>query len=1227
MKQYQHRKICTIFISLVILVSSLPVYSLNYDKLTESDTNLILNENSFINHRNREKTNSYFYHSSHFTRKEKELLDNYGYYRFPLKKKLCISTFETSICSGSSRLKLSVSSPTEGTKLFRGNTISVSGVLRSAAPNDFWDGETVEIYYNLTEAEFKVDPDSYRSSNYYVTSVVTNSQGEFTATISTSTLSADFRSKVGNITIFTWFNGDPEKGRGSGSPGSSYVFVYGGLKTDVTYSVTNPNQPYSFTTQILFDNDTVVQTSGSQYNIKITWLTDNRVDINGNFTFDATNSHTYSNTSPSTIQTVKYESYYDSSQLSLNFFVAVGDSSFSNQLLHSVKQAATSDQVVVSSYYVTGTGLTDADILIPLDSYVTVYANISDSSGLVGAGYNVTLEFYHGTTRYNLTTIQTNSSGAIQTKHYVDHNNIGDITINNAFYVRMTVSASEFGGADVTPDTLGSVLQSIINSISISISNTTVFYTPGKSIAYTITVKDNFGRNVPLAQFQVDFPGLSTITSSTSSSGTKALSSIIPSYAVHTQTKTINVTALNTDGGTYKYIVNGTPQDSDTFNIYFDLSLTLKGPYDSNIVDGETISYFNNTYYSFFQSGDIYNLTVVDEWGRNPIGAPFSLNFEGQIVSGVITLANNFIELDPDFDHATGVDINVPTTISLVASAGEANYQSSISHTVTIYGPDLDAPVINGETLSPNPFTTASHEPFFNVSFSISVSDVGSGVRSVIIYYQVIESNDTSLLNPANWITLTLTDLGGGIWFGYINATTDYALQYIHYYIEVKDYAGYGLQENGTRQPTAQYDEDFGLTSYLYNETHTNYYQLGDYEPPIEVAVPSTEDSLDPKNPYLNITVYVNDSLIYTGVSQVLIFINRTAVGGTTEINWVNGSQMTNIPRTNAWFYQLLAEYNYQYSWYYIAYDNAEPSPGTYMSQTYTYDAIDDTPPIIYNIDVVPSSGLLWNSTMNFTIRVDDVQNEVENVTLFIVLTDPNGVEVENEAIALTAQTGTIIYDYTLNLSDFNYSLYGGYLLEYHFYVEDTVGNNMSTTTIQLAISNPAPPNRPPVGDPTSPGSETPIGGIVGGAVGGIVALIVILFLWFNRHSLRSYAQQQTLRKRLRDYLRDILDDINRLGSEGRYKEAILKTWQVIEGVGREFFDTPRFRHQTPMEYATVLSRRGKIDLAILNTLSEYFEKARYGAEVITKTDFNATISALMKIVNQLEAGEMEIET
>lgn len=1211
-------------------MSSLPVYSFNYEKLvTKSDLDPTI-ENNLINYENKNRelnVYSNFKHSSHFTKREKKTPGNYEYYRSPLNIGLYVSIPGTSsLSSDSSRLKLSISSPTEGTKLFRGNTITVSGVLRSAAPNDFWDGETVEIYYNLTEAEFKVDPDSYRSSNYYVTSVVTNSQGEFTATISTSTLSADFRSKVGNITIFTWFDGNPDKGRGSGSPGSSYVFVYGGLKTDVSYSVTNPNQPYSFTTRILFDNNTEVTTSGTQYHIQVTWLTDNRVDINGNFTF-TTNSHTYSNTSPSTIQTVKYESYYDSSQLSLNFFVTTGDTSFSNKLLHAVKQATTSEQVVVSSYYVTGTGLTDADIAIPLDSYITVYANVSDSSGLVGAGYNVTLEFYHGTTRYNLTTIQTNSSGAIQTKHFVDHNNIADITINNAFYITMTVSSSEFGGADVTPDSLGSVLESIINSISISISNTTIFYTSGKSISYTVTVTDNFGRVAPLAQFQVDFPGLSVITSSTGSSGTKTLSSVIPSYTIHTQTKTINVTALFTDGGTYRYFLNGTPQNNDTFNIYFDLTLTLQGPYDSNIVDGESTSYFNNTYYSFFQTGNIYNLTVVDEWGRNPVGAPFSLNFEGQTVSGVVTSGNNFIELDPDFNPTTGVDINVPTTISLVAEAGEANYQSSISHTVSIYGPDLDAPVINGETLSPNPFTTASHEPFFNVSFSISVSDVGSGVRSVIIYYQVIESNDSSLLNPANWITLNLTDLGGGIWFGYINTTIDFALQYVHYYIEVKDYAGYGLQENGTRQPTAQYDENFGLTGYLYNETHTNYYQLGDYEPPVEVAVPTTVDSPDPKSPYLNITVYVNDSLIYTGVSQVLIYINRTAVGGTTEINWVNGVQMTNIPGTNAWFYQLLAEYNYQYSWYYVAYDNAEPSPRTFKSQTYTYEAIDDTPPIIYNIDVVPSTGLLWNSTMNFTIRVDDVQNEVENVTLFITLTDPNGVEVENEAIALTAQAGTIIYSYTLDLSVFNYSVYGGYLLEYHFYVEDTIGNNISTTSVQLAISNPAPPNRPPVGDPADPSSETPIGGIVGGAIGGIVALIVILFLWFNRHSLRSYAQQQTLRKRLRDYLREILEDIKRLGSESRYKEAVLKTWQVIEGVGREFFDTPRFRHQTPMEYATVLSRRGKIDMAILNTLSEYFEKARYGAEVITETDFNATISALMKIINQLEAGEMEIET
>jgi len=1148
-------------------------------------------------------------------------------YRYPINSGLSTAS-NSSLTSDNPSIKLSVISPSEGTELYRGQSITVYGQLRSAAPNDYWDGETVEIYYNLTEEQFKVDPDYYRGSDYYVTSVVTDSEGYFTATITTSTSTADFRSKMGNITIFTWFDGNPTLGRGSGSPGSSYVFIYGQLKFDVSYSVTNPGQPYSFTTRIRFDNGTLAPTSGTSYNLNITWLTDGLTDTAANYSFDASNVHTYSGTAPVTVQTVRYEAYYDSTQLSLNFFVAEGDTTYSKTLLHKVITAETSEQVVVDAYYVTGTGLTADPIEIPLDSYISVYANVTNSSGLVGAGYSVTIKFYHGTTNYNTTVVATNSSGAIEVIHYVDHTNINDITINNAFRITFTADPAEFGGADVTSDSLNSILAANVTTIGIAISDTAVFYTSGLSIDYLVYIQDEFGRNVSSAQFQVTFPGLALTTKATGSGGTVTLSSIIPNYDAidQTPTKTITVTAQDSVGTTFKYYVLGAPvQDTDTFNMYYDLTLTLKGPYDADITDGETVSFFNNTYYSIFQTGDYYNLTVVDEWSRNPVGAPFSITLGGQTVSGTVSAVNNFIELNPDFDPTTGLNLSEPGTFQLTASAGEGNYIGSISHSITIYGPDNIAPTIISEVLSPNPFLTISHSPYFDVNFNISASDVGTGIRSVIIWYKVLESDNSTL--KRDWASIILIDQGGGIWSGTISTTTDDSLCYIHYYIVVQDYAGYGLYENGTRQSVAQYNESFGWETFLYNSSNPKSYQVGDYEAPVQEAVPTEIESPDPTNPYLNITVYVNDSLIYTDISSVLIFINRTEEGGATEINWVNGAEMTNIPGTNAWFYQLDAEYNYHYTWYYVAYDNALPTPNSYKSQSWSYEAIDDTPPTMFSISVNPSSGLTWNSSLNFSLRVTDDKVGVGYVLLHLNYTYPNGSEFVSLQLNMTQVGTTSEYIANLSLSNYVLDVYGTYNLTYYFQAFDLLGNNASTNIVQLSVSNPAPPDQPPIGDPNNPSGGSSIGGIVGGAVGGIIALIIILFLWFNRHSIKNYAQQQTLRRRLRDYLREILEDIKRDGAEGRYKEGVVKTWQVIEGIGREFFDTPRFKHQTTLEYSRILARRGKIDFSIMNTLSEYFEKARYSTEAITETDFNAAVHALMKVISQLETGEMEIET
>ncbi|MHA1591736.1 MAG: DUF4129 domain-containing protein, partial [Candidatus Heimdallarchaeaceae archaeon] len=150
---------------------------------------------------------------------------------------------------------------------------------------------------------------------------------------------------------------------------------------------------------------------------------------------------------------------------------------------------------------------------------------------------------------------------------------------------------------------------------------------------------------------------------------------------------------------------------------------------------------------------------------------------------------------------------------------------------------------------------------------------------------------------------------------------------------------------------------------------------------------------------------------------------------------------------------------------------------------------------------------------------------------------------------------------------------------------------------------------------------------IIGGVIGGIVAVVAILFLWFNRHSLQTYAKKQTFRRRLHDYLKEIIEDIKRDGLEGRYQEGLLKTWTVVEGIGREFFDLPRYKSQTPWEFSRLLAEKGKIEREIMYTLLSYFEKARYGHEEITENDFNSGLRALLKIVDKIEVGEMKIES
>ena len=1163
--------------------------------------------------------------SNHFPTKIpfEQVYDDYNFlneddseFSAPAEQDLRTYRINTVTSDGLPEIRRSLYEPETNDIFYRGDSILVEGNLKGFAVGEYWNGEAVKLFYNLTESQYLLNPTYYNTHpRYYVgTYSPTSDQGNFTFTVNTSDLTADPFSNIGDITLFTWFDGNPALSRKNGTAGSVVVKIYGRLKLDVVDSVTNPGATYSFTTSVLFDNDTIVNTQGTEYDLTVEWSTDG-YHVNGaNYTFGVTNQHTYSNTAPGPgVQTVTYTAYYDMSPLAYNFFTIEAPSNpDTDKLLYKTLSTPTEEQVVVDAYFVVGSSHIKTPYEIALDSSFTIYANLSSEAGL-----------------QNLTTIQiTYTIGTVNTIEYRSTNNSGELEYTKSlpytnvtniallFSIQFTALASDFPGSTITPDTLNADLAVNITSIVIAIDDTSRFYTTGQGVDYTVTIRDEFNRIAPAADFDLEFPGYGPLTRTVDGSGVWDGADTLGVVA-QTPTKIINVTAANKTGATYRYVVSGSVADSDSFNVYFVLTLELTDPNSANVLDGSTWTEFNSTFWNLFTTGNYYNLSAVDQWGRKPIGASVSISLAGRVNSTIVTGSQNYVF----FDLADLALTSTPNLLSTHAYAGLTLYATggayapapSISQTINIYGPDNTAPVISGIGLNPNPDDPGIHDPYYNITFTIIATDAGTGVRSVFIHYQMYEP-DAVTLGPSG--SVTCFNIGGDNYQGTINVTLAQSQYFVEYWVEVIDYAGHGLDEFGAKQtiPGLYYDAAFGWQTF----STSDIYQVGDFAPPMQEQAPTVIISPNPLDPYLNITIFTNDSLVYSGMYEVGLIVNVTnTVTQVMEI--VNGViLLTNNPGTNQWFGQLFMDYNYNYSWYYGAADDAVPLRNIYYSYVdygfMTASAIDDTGPIITGLDVSYNGSIAGpESVLNFTATITDLLVDVDNVTLTIQY------NAETHVFDMVRKGTTDNYEYILDLSDYPLDAYGNFSLIYTLDAYDTVGNSQSQA-LSLTVYNAAPVSPPG-------GITGNIGGIVGGIAGGIIGLIAVLFLWFNRHTLQTYAKKQTFRRRLRDYLREIIEDIKKDGLEGRYKEGLLKTWAVVEGIGREFFELPRYRSQTPKEFSRLLAIKGKIERELLYTLLEYFEKARYGYEEITEADFNSGVRALLKIVDKIEVGEMKIES
>ncbi|MHA1551373.1 MAG: DUF4129 domain-containing protein [Candidatus Heimdallarchaeaceae archaeon] len=1135
----------------------------------------------------------------------------------PRTSELTIDGVDTEIQNMPSIMK-SITNPASNSYIFRNTTVNVSGRLQGIVVGDFWGGETVWLFYNVTESQFIASPATYENPQYQVGSGITNSAGIFSIDLTTSALSIEAFSKLGEITLLSWFYGNPGLGRGAGSPGDVNVFYYGQIKLDVTVDVTNPSASYSFNTRVLFDNDTVIDPTGTDYHLKVDWTASTHFDANRTFT---SNQDLYTNTAPVLVDDVTYEAYYDITQLGFNFFADEGTSDIQNdRLIYDIIVDATENQVVVDAYFIVGPSKINTPTEIIGGTYVTVYANLTSQLGLEpDKTVRLTISGAGEGTIYTNDYVTSNPTAEIQDTFYFDGNNISDVTDVLTFIFLIDPNGDEFVGSTLTHDSLEGQLAVNITRIDLDLDDAIRYYTTGNSIGYDVALYDEYGNPAQSSSFQLNFPD-SIVQPYSVSTGSRHIDTVIPDYSTNeTQTKTITVTALDVSGADYRYAGAGVLNNS-VFNTYFALILILTDPSGANILDSTTSTVFNSTFWGALDAISNYTLTVTDQWLRLPekVNIFITLTNGGDVETSnlLITSTKNWVDFTALNFLSILQDTHAYPGLSLVASGGDYAPATSITHTINIYGPDNNIPTVTGEVVTPDPYDPGIHDPYFNIQFDIYVTDVGTGIRSVEFFFEYLEPiGNTSV---GGWQSFALWHVGGDQYRGILNATVAESKYFVLYYIKVTDFAGHGLDEFGDKQTVIAlyYDANFGWEGLLYSQSSPNEFQLGDFVEPFEEQVPTIIPSGNPTNPYINITVFINDSIVWSGMENVTLHVNShnlvTLVNQTDYIV----ALMTNIPSTNEWFYQLTLQYNFQYEWYYIAYDTAIPASNPLSGQMQTVQAVDSDAPAISNVAVAGNVSYITPETvLEFSATVTDILTSVSEVILHITY---NGVDYN---ITMTRVGITNVFEASFDLSEIELPDYGNFDLEYYIEAVDAVENSRSTTPVNLVVIN-ANPTPPPPG-----GITGGIGGIIGGVIGGIVAVVAILFLWFNRHSLQTYAKKQTFRRRLRDYLKEIIEDIKRDGLEGRYQEGLLKTWTVVEGIGREFFDLPRYKSQTPWEFSRLLAEKGKIEREIMYTLLSYFEKARYGHEEITENDFNSGLRALLKIVDKIEVGEMKIES
>jgi len=692
--------------------------------------------------------------------------------------------------------------------LLRGTDLAVTGTLedKSSYP---WDGETVYIYltdFHVQDGVGYVDngpshlPPNERfqlnnplMSPYLAGTAVTGVDGTFSYNIAVPD-----SLEPGTYETFVWFNGsitDQSRLPSPLEPESETVNIYGMIEMvfDANPLSIFVGETTTLTVTLSFENGTgIAPTDNNDVLIKQRHFTPATTFFDGSSNINLGGTDTAS--------LIITEQLGEPGDILVNatydWSASLQYANFFSDIDGTQQSILSADETITVTSDTTFTLSWDDGTKIQKDSYRDATWNINGTviNGNEGArpGVTIILSVEYGST--NITSLITKSASSTATDALGAYSfwfTLDSSVLTNITQGLITVTVTLYPGALLDTFIPGTVLSmnirlmANITSLNIgSITDTSVFYTPGDTFDIDCLVNDTFGfaDSVPVELYYESIPAAFSTGTTNTTGGFLFADKTVPDVAA-AQTKALYIRAVGTIQPTYIYNVVAI-NDAIAINTCF--SLTVEFVYD----DGTAMNFtdpsfptllFNNSFLNFF--GENVTIRVRDQWGRVPLGIPVSLYFQKEseapisILNTVVTVGNNGHWADQNIRtiiELTDLDLEQEsTTYSTTLTIGNTPdstylYTTEITNTYQSYGPDLTEPEIAGTPAYLIPLGSTTEQKW-NMSISIQTNDPGSsptGISYVTLYYQL--SDDNSTWGPTEFFNITV--MVGGFWTGSVKS-------------------------------------------------------------------------------------------------------------------------------------------------------------------------------------------------------------------------------------------------------------------------------------------------------------------------------------------------------------------------------------------------------------------------------------------------------------------------